>query len=204
MTSSYQEFNCIKSVKVIRVRKEEFDSAVKANSLIISCIEDGNCIAFNKPDTEQRDRIEDNAINVFIRKCMDWNSVSTKKIPYEAIFTIQSQIKEERKSNIKQLIATICCSTRYRDDIVELYNKLTEEGYIVLADLTDHERQEEFDKDLVDDIHRRKMEMSDVIYFIVKDGYMGESVSREYEYAKKIDKDIVILDKTDYKEKGDN
>ena len=29
-------------------------------------------------------------------------------------------------------IATICCSTRYIEKIIELYNELTERGYIVL------------------------------------------------------------------------
>ena len=48
----------------------------------------------------------------------------------------------------KPRIITICCSTKYRDKIIDYYNELTEAGYIVLADLTEHDRQDKFDKDV--------------------------------------------------------
>ena len=66
-------------------------------------------------------------------------------------------------------IATICCSTRYIDKIIELYNELTERGYIVLADLTDHDRQEEFNKEMIDDMHKTKIDMADVVYRYIYD-----------------------------------
>ena len=89
-------------------------------------------------------------------------------------------------------IATICCSTRYIDKIIELYNELTERGYIVLADLTDHDRQEEFNKEMIDDMHKAKIDMAYVVYFLIKDGYMGESVTDELNYAREKNKEYMI------------
>lgn len=90
-------------------------------------------------------------------------------------------------------IASISCSTRYRDEIISLYNELTCKGYIVLADLTEHDKQGEFDKDMVDRMHLTKIDMADKIFFLIKDNHMGESVTKEYEYAKSKDKDIKII-----------
>lgn len=80
-------------------------------------------------------------------------------------------------------VVTICCSTRYRDEIIKYYNDLTEKGYIVLADLTDHTRQELFDKTMVDDMHKRKINMSDEAHILVKDNHYGDSVKSELLYA---------------------
>lgn len=81
-------------------------------------------------------------------------------------------------------IITICCSTRYIPEIIEYYNKLTQDGYIVLADLTPHDKQEEFNKELVDEVHLAKIDMADEVHFLLKkDNYMGKSVSNEFKYA---------------------
>ena len=37
---------------------------------------------------------------------------------------------------------------------------------------------------MLDDIHKRKIDMSDEIFVINKDGYIGSSTASEIEYAK--------------------
>lgn len=90
-------------------------------------------------------------------------------------------------------VVTISCSTRYITEIINYYNKLTQEGYIVLADLTPHDRQHEFDKELVDKVHLAKIDMSDEVHFLLRDNHMGESVTNEYLYAKNKNKAIKIV-----------
>ena len=90
-------------------------------------------------------------------------------------------------------IITICCSTRYISEIIDYYNKLTQDGYIVLADLTPHDKQHEFDKELVDKVHLSKIDMSDEVHILLKDNHMGKSVKREFEYAKNKEKYIKII-----------
>ena len=90
-------------------------------------------------------------------------------------------------------IITRSCSTRYIPEIIEYYNKLTQKGYIVLADLTPHDKQAEFDKELVDKVHLAKIDMSDEVHFLLRDNHMGESVRKEFEYAKEKEKYMKII-----------
>ena len=91
-------------------------------------------------------------------------------------------------------IATICCSTRYMNEILQYYNELTAKGYIVLADLMPHDKQDEFDKEMVDDMHLSKIGIADEVHFLIKDNHMGESVEKEFQYALKINSIIIIKD----------
>ena len=91
-------------------------------------------------------------------------------------------------------IITISCSTRYINEIINYYNELTQKGYIVLADLTPHDKQGEFDKELVDKVHLSKIDMSDEVHFLLRDQHMGESVKKEFIYAKEKEKYIKIVE----------
>lgn len=97
-------------------------------------------------------------------------------------------------TKLKYPIITLCCSTRYIGNILEYYNMLTTQGYIVLADLTPHDRQAEFDKAMVDKVHLAKIDMADEVHFLVRDKHMGESVSKEFEYAKQHEKYCRIIE----------
>ena len=90
-------------------------------------------------------------------------------------------------------IITICCSTRYISEIIEYYNELTQKGYIVLADLTPHDKRHEFDKELVDKVNLSKIDMADEVHFLLKDKHVDESVKNEFEYAKAKEKYITIV-----------
>ncbi|WP_277408264.1 hypothetical protein [Lacrimispora xylanisolvens] len=39
-------------------------------------------------------------------------------------------------------------------------------------------------KELLDDMHKRKIDMADTVFVINKDGYIGKSTESEIEYAK--------------------
>ncbi|MPM93478.1 hypothetical protein SDC9_140615 [bioreactor metagenome] len=47
---------------------------------------------------------------------------------------------------------------------------------------------------MLDDIHKRKIDMSDEIYVINKNGYIGESTKGEIEYAIKNGKRVDYLE----------
>ena len=55
----------------------------------------------------------------------------------------------------------------------------------------------ETDKQLIDDNHKQKISMSDAIYVINKDGYIGDSTKSEIEFAKKHRKEIYYLEDID-------
>lgn len=49
-------------------------------------------------------------------------------------------------------------------------------------------------KAMLDDMHKRKIDMADAIYVINVGGYIGESTRSEIEYAKKHGKTIFFYD----------
>lgn len=96
---------------------------------------------------------------------------------------------EKEKDNIpKMKVITLCGSTRFKDQFLEVQKKLSLEGYIVLSvGLFGHSGDEEAwqpgIKEMLDKNHLRKIDMSDGIYVINVGGYIGESTKREIEYA---------------------
>ncbi len=79
----------------------------------------------------------------------------------------------------------------------EINEKLSlENGYIVIG-LTPRVTNRTFtehDKELLGELHRAKIDLSDAIFVVNIDGYIGESTRREIEYAKQIGKEIMYLE----------
>ena len=47
---------------------------------------------------------------------------------------------------------------------------------------------------MLDDLHKVKISMSNLVFIINKNGYIGESTKSEIEYAEKAGKQIVYLE----------
>jgi hypothetical protein len=89
-------------------------------------------------------------------------------------------------SNYK--IITLCGSTRFKEQFYEMQKKLTLEGNIVISvGMFGHSGDEEVwkpgIKEMLDDMHLRKIDMADEIFVINVGGYIGESTTREIAYA---------------------
>ncbi len=105
----------------------------------------------------------------------------------------------------KYKVITLCGSTRFKEEFIRVQKELTLKGYIVISvGLFGHSGDEEVweglsedtltkTKIMLDDMHKRKIDMADEIYVINVDGYIGESTSSEIEYAKKHGKVINYL-----------
>ena len=89
---------------------------------------------------------------------------------------------------------TICGSMRYEKQMQEIaYYLETKKGYSILQCVYTPDGVELSEEDLkkLEDAHYRKIDLSDGIYVLNIDGYIGESVGKEIEYARKHGKDIV-------------
>ena len=98
---------------------------------------------------------------------------------------------------MKRKVVTICGSVKFWDKIQEMSERLElENGFVVIGiiphvmdrDLTDSE------KDLLGELHREKIDISDAIYVVNVDGYIGESVKSEIGYAKDKGKEVIYLE----------
>lgn len=107
----------------------------------------------------------------------------------------------------KYKIITLCGSTRFKDQFMETQKRLTLEGNIVISvglfgHSGDAEVWENMDegtltktKEMLDDMHKRKIDMTDEIFVINVGGYIGSSTRSEIAYAAEKCKVIRYLEK---------
>lgn len=86
-------------------------------------------------------------------------------------------------------IITLCGSTKFKKQFEQTNAYLTLQGNIVISvAFFEHSEGIEITKeqaDLLGTLHLRKIDLSDEIFVIDVDGYIGESTRKEIEYAEK-------------------
>ncbi|NRU52451.1 hypothetical protein [Clostridium beijerinckii] len=95
-------------------------------------------------------------------------------------------------------IVTLCGSTKFKDEFMEAQKKLTLEGNIVISvglfgHSGDNEVWEKGTKEMLDDMHKRKIDLADEIFVINVNGYIGSSTRSEIEYAIRTGKQVNYL-----------
>lgn len=94
-------------------------------------------------------------------------------------------------------VITLCGSTRFKDDFERINKELTLAGNIVISVGAFGHAGDTFTEEqkvMLDDIHKRKIDMSDAIYVINKDGYIGSSTKSEIQYALRLGKQIIYME----------
>ncbi len=89
---------------------------------------------------------------------------------------------------------TMCGSMRFEEEMQKIAFKLeAKQGYTVLQCVYNTENIEILpdDKRRLEAAHFKKIEMSDAIYIVDIDGYIGEQVKKEILYAKSNGKEII-------------
>ena len=103
-------------------------------------------------------------------------------------------------------VITLCGSTRFKDAFMEAQKRLTLEGNIVISvgmfgHSGDSEVWEGMSEDtltrtkiMLDDMHKRKIDMADEIFVINVGGYIGTSTRSEIAYAHSTGKAVRYLE----------
>lgn len=99
-------------------------------------------------------------------------------------------------------VITLCGSTRFKEAFLQEQKRLTLAGNIVLSvglfgHSGDDEVWSEGTKAMLDDMHKRKIDMADEIFVINVGGYIGESTCSEIEYAISTGKAVHYLEETE-------
>lgn len=106
----------------------------------------------------------------------------------------------------KYKVVTLCGSTKFKDQFMKAQKDLTLKGYIVISvGLFDHSGDQEVwknmdegtltkTKEMLDDMHKRKIDMADEIFVINVNGYIGDSTKSEIKYAKEHGKVVNYLE----------
>ena len=85
-------------------------------------------------------------------------------------------------------VITLCGSTKFKKEFLQVQKELTLAGNIVISvglfgHSGDNEVWNEGTKEMLDDMHKRKIDMADEIFVINVNGYIGKSTKSEIEYA---------------------
>ena len=106
----------------------------------------------------------------------------------------------------KYKVITLCGSTKFKEQFMKTQKELTLKGYIVISvglfgHSGDFEVWENVDegtltktKQMLDDMHKRKIDMADEIFVINVGGYIGDSTKSEIEYALSTNKKVNYLE----------
>ncbi len=102
-------------------------------------------------------------------------------------------------------IVCLCGSTRFTEEMLIVQWDLTKQGFIVLSWCAlpgsyprgkdrNHIGDQEGVKEIVDEIHLRKIDLAGEVMILNVDGYIGESTQRELNYARRKKKAIRFLE----------
>lgn len=118
--------------------------------------------------------------------------------------------ESQKASKIIPSIVTLCGSTRFYREFQEAYYRETMAGQIVLSvgfypDSAKQAHGEEIgctaeQKLALDELHKRKIDMSDEILVLNIDGYIGESTRAEIEYAEAMGVAVRYLEDVEHEE----
>lgn len=87
---------------------------------------------------------------------------------------------------------TICGSMRFRNEMKDIaYQLETQNGFNILQCIYCSGEPTEKELQNLEAAHYRKIDLSDGIYVVNINGYIGSSVQKEIEYAKAHNKDIL-------------
>ncbi|MDR1400665.1 MAG: hypothetical protein LBJ41_12165 [Treponema sp.] len=94
-------------------------------------------------------------------------------------------------------IITVCGSLKFEQEMKYYAEKLELEGNCVLSVIYPIKNKEDYTKDEIELLnigHFQRINISDAIFVVNKNGYIGEAVRNEIEYAKRQNKEILYLE----------
>ena len=93
-------------------------------------------------------------------------------------------------------VITICGSLKFKNEMINIANDLELNQKYAVIQCVYGENKDNYTKnelELLSKIHLKKIDISDAIYVVNVDGYIGESTKKEIEYAKLNNKEILSL-----------
>lgn len=93
-------------------------------------------------------------------------------------------------------VVTICGSMKFKKEMMEKAFELeVKDNYAVIQCVYGNDNyQEQLDEEKLSKLHFKKIEISDAIYVMNVNGYIGEATKKEIEYAKSLQKEILSLE----------
>lgn len=99
----------------------------------------------------------------------------------------------------KPIVVCLCGSTKFKQEFIKANRQETFAGKIVLSvghfpHADNHDTTPE-QKEMLDELHLRKIDLADEVLILNVGGYIGESTKNELEYAYKAGKRVRFLER---------
>jgi len=111
-----------------------------------------------------------------------------------------NHLKESTTADSLPEIVLLCGSTKFKEEYVSEYKRLSKEGYVVLSvgcfGHTDNVSFAETEKKAVDRNHKDKIDIADRIHVINVDGYIGSSTKAKIYYAENTGTEVTYMNET--------
>lgn len=93
-------------------------------------------------------------------------------------------------------IITLCGSMRFKNEMINIAVELELNGDVVIQCIyfSQNKKLSDFQLEMLSKLHYKKIEISDAIYVVNVNGYIGESTNNEIEYARSLNKEILSLE----------
>lgn len=93
------------------------------------------------------------------------------------------------------MVITLCGSARFRNEIDKAQRDLALKGHLIftIENLEGVELTDDIESMLATS-HRKKIDLSDAIFVVNVNGYIGESASKEITYASSTGKKVMYLE----------
>lgn len=154
-----------------------------------------------KPDILSREEVE-RRLSHFDRPIEEY-SLPTQYERQALQTALHYMEREERLRNRR--VVCLCGSTRFTDEMLVIQWDMTKRGCVVLSwcalpdsyfaseDKT-HIGDQEDVKEIVDEVHKRKIDLCTEVFVVSVGGYIGESTASEIHYARSIGKPVTYLE----------
>lgn len=139
-------------------------------------------------------------LNQELRRCASgYHSIHESRLAISALIKEAGYVK---LAGNRPTVICLCGSTRFVETFNEWRKRLTLDGNIILSIelvLPQSEREDPQHnnfkvKEMLDELHLRKIDLADEVFVLNVGGYIGESTSREIAYAQKIGKPTKYLE----------
>ena len=94
-------------------------------------------------------------------------------------------------------VITICGSLKFEQEMKYYAEKLELEGNCVLSIIYPTKEKEKYTQEEIKELgigYLKRIELSEAIFVINKNGYIGEAVRKEIEYARSKNKEVIYLE----------
>lgn len=92
-------------------------------------------------------------------------------------------------------IITVCGSLKFKDEIMQITEKMTLQGNCMLSIVypanPDRDYYTDEEKDMLGKMHKERIRLSDAILVVNIDHYIGSTTKSEIKYAKALSKEII-------------